>query len=155
AVVSAPRKGARGRHSSTTRMCRCSRSSAPARASYFRGRGAAIAPLFSAPSRTPSNAPASWPCCPTSANNSTSLVLDNIEPEVGRRVDRLRARCAAAGEPAPAASVLRDGTPAVGVDRSFLFRRASGTPPPAPLPETERGSSILSPPLRFGEGAGG
>src|SRR5262249_21115756 len=29
------------------------------------------------------------------------------------------------------------------------------TPPPNPLPEAERGSRSLSPPLRLGEGAGG
>jgi len=29
------------------------------------------------------------------------------------------------------------------------------TPPPSPLPETERGSQTTSPPLRLGEGVGG
>src|SRR5262249_40274479 len=29
------------------------------------------------------------------------------------------------------------------------------TPPPGPLPEAERGRKSFSPPLRFGEGAGG
>src|SRR6266542_5786768 len=36
------------------------------------------------------------------------------------------------------------------------LRSCEATPPPGPLPEAERGSrSCLSPPLRFGEGAGG
>src|SRR5262249_23610668 len=34
-------------------------------------------------------------------------------------------------------------------------RACEATPPPIPLPEAERGSRGLSPPLRFGEGGGG
>ena len=86
-----------------------------------------------------------WHILARVARSCTALVLQRVSVDL---------RSPPAYSPAAVRRWLDDACRTRPADRSP--EAASGNPSPRPLPEAERGSNpCLSPPLRFGEGAGG